>query len=353
MWSKETNNNLNHHHPQTCFTVKKLLFIITSFALPWIACNKENATQPQVIEQTTHTDTSSIPEDRSTYTAPTGWIPVAGTLETGCKTFKKVGTLSTYYMQVVELDKAGVRIEPFAYPVTVNLQFQPTGSAPLANSAVPNPWLQKMPVSDWWLNASSYGIPSGTNDRLYSITNGTFFDPILTSYYTNCSYACRSVYPVKRNGSIVTCGFGGNAADFARTKKAFVVSESSNGTKTPNVIGFSDSGSNPYSYSSISTAFSSYKQAMVGFATSSAPGQNSIDYIGRTAIGVNGSNVFIFTASNANVSNVTSSYAAWGVTDAKTVMLDGSFSSQTKIRGTNYVSATRCVPSLLNVYYGN
>jgi hypothetical protein len=75
-------------------------------------------------------------------------------------------------------------------------------------------------------------------------------------------------------------------------------------------------------------------------------------YTGRTAIGYNGSNIFIYTTSYGTVSGTLTAFSDWSVTEPKVVMLDGSNSSQLNVLGTNQISATRCVGSILNVYWG-
>lgn len=293
-------------------------------------------------------------EDRSAYSVPTGWTEVANTAKKGCKLFKK----GSAFMQVIELDK-GARVYPYGYTVTVNSSNQPNGSASwassgTANSIAANPYMQKQPVSSWWTNASTYGISS---TRLYSITNGTFFDRLGYSY-TDCSYACRSVYPVKKDNSIIVSGHGGSTEDFPRTKRAFVISVNSSGVHTPSTIGFNDLNANgtpnysTYSYSNINSYFSPYRFAIVGFKPSSSPSNCILCYTGRTAIGYSGSNIFIYTTSYATVSGTLSAFSEWLVNEPKVVMLDGSDSSQLNVLGTNQVSATRCVGSVLNVYWG-
>ncbi len=299
-----------------------------------VACQKESPSDGVPTQQAS--DFTGL-SDRSTYIAPNGWIEVPNTAKKGCKLFKN----GSHFMQVIELDK-GAKVEPYAYPVQVNSQNQPTGSAVWANVNIPNPSVMKQPVSDWWLTAGSYGV---STDRLYSITNATFFDP-QSNGYNNCGYACKSVYPVKR-GSIVVCGFGGSPSDLTKIKRAFVVS--SNG-QTPNVIGFSDSGSNPYAYNTINSVFSTYKYAVVGFKPSEAP--NYTGAVPRTAVGVSGSNVYIFTSTSASGDNTVSIMGNWGVSEAKVVMLDGSASTQLTVLGVNKITYSRCVPSILNVNYG-
>ncbi len=288
-------------------------------------------------------------DDRSAYTVPTGWAEVANTAKKGCKLFKK----GSAFMQVVELDK-GARVYPYAYSVTVNSEKQPTGSAAWASTSTPNPYIQKQPVSSWWSSASTYSI---STTRLYSITNGTFFDNLGLGY-TDCSYACKSVYPVKKDNSIIVCGHGGSTTDFSKKKRAFVISVNGSGVHSPATIGFNDLNANgtpnynAYAYSNINSYFSPYKYAIVGFKPSDSPSNCSVCYTGRTAIGYNGSNIFIYTTSYGTVTGTLTAFSDWSVTEPKVVMLDGSNSSQLNVLGTNQVSATRCVGSIVNVYWG-
>lgn len=309
-------------------------FSIITFLL--LSCSKQEIEIPL-----DHQDQNPQIEERSTYSVPSGWT-VTGTSKPGCKLYKK----GSHYMQVIELDK-GAKVRPFAYPVLVNDDDEPIGSGLPANNNLWNPYIFKETVANWWINDESY-LPS--TYKLYSITNGTFFDR-LGHPFTDCSYACKSVYPVKDNNLLMVCGHGGNSSDLSKTKRAFVVSVNSSGVQTPNVISFNDGGnSNYYSFTNISSVFSSYKWAIVGFKSSDTKSPGILT--GRTAIGTFSKNVYILTTSSAYASTVVSLYSEWGVAESKVVMMDGSDSSQLNVLGVNKISETRCVGSILVAYWG-
>jgi hypothetical protein len=304
-----------HHY--SLKNMKKSAFrYLLFFSLFWIgflvACEQEAIMD---VRSTESTEGIPVPQASLVPSLPASWTSVqtGNGVVLGKRTYIRSGVSYTDYVQLVDLS-AGASIQ------------LRQGSGNLASNVNPSPTFTRRSLS--FANSSSWYWATYATTNTFSMTNLQFFN------FSNGSLA----FPLKANGTIITCGYGNNEP---LSKRKLGI----NGTAI--VVADYLNTSNDYN-----TVSSNLVSPLVIVGLNPDVPKNPTSLTGRTYIGYKNSTLVIYASRAAQQAQVkTIMMGEFGINASNMLMFDGSGSTQLMCKGIKYITSpdSRPIPSVIEV----
>jgi hypothetical protein len=291
-----------------------LLFFAYSFCL-LTACEEPWTGVTSGLDQPIHAADSGAAA-KASFMLPLNWVALQtgnGVIFGTCA-YTRVGIPCTDYIQVIDL-ASGAKI-----------RFR-QGNANIASPTNPSPFFPKKLLASALL--PSWYWPTYAKSNTFSMTNLQFFD-------TNTGMLS---YPVKDNGTVISCGFA-NHENLLKRKLSIqgAAMSVSSYTNTSNL------------YGDVLNQLNNAPTVIVGLHPAADIDQTQIR--GRVMVGYKNSTLYIYATSGATLAQARAVLTnEFGLNISNVVMFDGGLSTQLVCRGTNYLTTlnNRPIPNVIEV----